>query len=308
MFLGKARLIALAVVLCTIAGPAAAEDTPDYEAAKRHFKLGRTFLAAANIERSWSSLCYAEAINEFQRAYEITKDGLVMGQVAVAYEKGGDYEGAKRAMLIYREALPEGERASADPIIKKYDEAIAAGRSKPLAKPLAKPLVKPAEPTTPAASPTSMKSGDPAVADKPVAPADTDPNSAKPAEATPAGADPFAVESAGAEEEPKHFWTWIAAGAAGALALGALVVGLNAQAKFDELEDLCAPGCPQSDVDSVKTRALASDVLWGTAAAAAVTAGILYFVEGRSNKKERTVQIAPMVGGGRLGLGASARF
>jgi hypothetical protein len=166
---------------------------------------------------------------------------------------------------------------------------------------LAKPSDKPVGAKTDTTNPTSMKAESPAVVDKPV-------KTEKPRDVAPEAIDPMAADGASADEEPKHFWTWIAAGAAGALALGALVVGLNAQAKFDELEDLCAPGCPQSDTDSVKTRALASDVLWGTAAAAAVTAGILYFVEGRSKKKERNVMVAPMIGGGRLGLGASMRY
>jgi hypothetical protein len=215
----------------------------------------------------------------------------VMGQVAAAYEKAGDYAAALKAMELYREALPEGERGSADGFIKKYKQAIAEGKSKKLTLPSEQ---KPVAPVTAA---EDEEEG---------------------------GAIPPAEEEE--EEETgksKRFYTWIAAGAAGALALSALVVGLNAQSKYDELSDTCKPNCPQSDVDSVETRALVTDILWGTAAAAAVTAGVLYFLEGRKLKGEERstpvegedeeevmnrVRVTPVVGGGTFGVGANVRF
>jgi ribosomal protein L12E/L44/L45/RPP1/RPP2 len=116
------------------------------------------------------------------------------------------------------------------------------------------------------------------------------------------------------------------------------VVGLNAQSKYDELADECKPVCANSEVDSVRTRALVTDILWGTAAAAAITAGVLFFVEGPSGGAEsdtepeegyeeegeeeedddeddeddeewsQRIHIAPVVGGGTYGLGAEIRF
>jgi hypothetical protein len=248
--------------------------------AKTHFKAGQAFL---QMER------YAEAIEEFNKAYEITQDKLVMGQVANAYEKAGDYEAALKAMELYREALPEGDRGSADGFITKYKKAIAEGKSKKLTLPSEQ---------------------------KPVAPV-------KMAEDEEERAIPPAEEPEEEGGKSKRFYTWIAAGAAGALALSALVVGLNAQSKYDELSDTCKPNCPQSDVDSVETRALVTDILWGTAAAAAVTAGVLYFLEGRKLKGEERstpvegeddeevmnrVRVTPVVGGGTFGVGADVRF
>ncbi len=252
---------------------AAEEAKPDYAAAKAHFKSGQEHLKA---ER------YGEAVAAFKKAYEITKDGLVMGQVAQAYAKAGDFENALAAIKVYREALAEGERGPADTLIKEYESAVKEGRSKKLYLPgEAPPKVEEpkTEPTTPPPPPP--------------------------------------------EEKPKRkgrFFTWIAAGAAGALALSALVVGLNAQSKFDELSDTCKPTCAESEVDSVKTRALVADVLWGTAAAAAVTATVLFFVEGRkggSDKKDpteveeesvsRRLQLSPIVGRG-YGVSAGLRF
>jgi len=275
-------VVCVALMMTTLPREAAGQLTAEQKnQARTHFKAGQAFL---QMER------YAEAIEEFNKAYEITQDKLVMGQVAAAYEKAGDYEAALKAMELYREALPPDERGSAEGFIKKYKQAIADGKSKKLTLPSEK---------------------------KPVVPA-------KAAEEEEEGTKPPAEEP---DEEPgksKRFYTWIAAGAAGALALSALVVGLNAQSKYDELSDTCKPNCPQSDVDSVETRALVTDILWGTAAAAAVTAGVLYFLEGRKLKGEERstpvegeeedeevmnrVRVTPVVGGGTFGVGANIRF
>ena len=149
---------------------------------------------------------------------------------------------------------------------------------------------------------------------KPVEPAPaTQPAQTKPDDVQPDdGAGDIGDEE---EQKDKRFYTWIAAGSAAALALSGLVVGLNAQSKYDELNDSCSPNCSEEQVDSVKTRALVADVLFGVAAAAAVTATVLYFLEGRPSAGEeasksagRRLNIAPVVGGGTYGLSADIRF
>jgi hypothetical protein len=92
-------------------------------------------------------------------------------------------------------------------------------------------------------------------------------------------------------------WTWVAAGSTVVLAGAAAIVGWRMQARFDELKSSCGRGsveqlgCDDSDIDSVHTRMVTANVLWGLAGAAAVTTGILFFVEGRR------VAVAPMAGG-----------
>jgi tetratricopeptide (TPR) repeat protein len=260
---------------------------PDIEAAKKHFKSGQALM---QMER-WGA-----AIEEFKKAYDITKDGLVMGQVGQAYEKAGDYEGAKQAYTRYRDALSPGDRRPANALIKKCEKMIKEGRTKKLVLPseeaaAAKNVVKP-----------------------------------PPGEEGEGAPKPEPVDEEGGRSY--RLYTWIAAGAAGALALSALIVGLNAQSRFDELSDTCKPACSDSEVDSVKTRALVTDVLWGAAAAAAVTAAVLYFVEGRSLKSSpespgkkyyeeeeeeeedfvHRLQISPVMGQGTYGLGARLSF
>jgi hypothetical protein len=276
------RVLALAsLVLLALVAPAHAQEEaqkPDFAAAKRHFKAGQEFL---QMDR------YADAIVEFKKAYEITKDGLVMGQVAEAFAKAGDFEAALDALKVYRAALPEGERSAADELKKEYEKAVKEGRSKKLVLPSDQPKLQPKD--------------------------DGTPPPAKP------------------EDKPRRkgrLWTWIAAGTAGALALSALIVGLNAQSKFDDLNNTCKPACPDSEVDSVRTRAIAADVMWGLAGAAAVTSVVLFFLEGRAASaggeqkapgedggggdeetvSKRKIRFTPVVGVGTYGMGAQVRF
>jgi tetratricopeptide (TPR) repeat protein len=102
-------------------------------------------------------------------------------------------------------------------------------------------------------------------------------------------------------------WTWIAAGGAVAFTASAVAFGLTAQSKFDSLDKSCGNGspahlgCSQSDIDSVRALKNTTNVLWGLAGAATVTAGILFYVEGRP------VSVAPMTGAA-IGLVTRTEF
>ena len=102
-------------------------------------------------------------------------------------------------------------------------------------------------------------------------------------------------------------WTWAASGSALLLGIGATAVSVSVKSRYDELNTACGsghvgrPGCAESDVDALATRQITANVLWGLTGAAALTAAILFFVEGRS------VAIAPMAGES-TGLLASVRF
>lgn len=298
--LATGRFWIRAALVISLLWPVAAQaemSAKDKAAAKAAFKAGQAHLNAKE---------YGDAIAEFTKAYKITRDGLVMGQIAIAFEKGGDYERALEAIKIYRAALPASDRAPVDKIIRRYKKAIAAGKSKRLLL----PHERPAAGTNKAA--TNKPDTNKAATNKP--------DATKPA--TKKDKDPLVDDDSG---HKGRFWTWIAAGSAGALALGALVVGLNAQSKFDELETTCKPACADSDVSAVKTRAVVADVLWGFAGAALVTAAVLFFVEGSSgvtpkgNEKKKdpllddddlvkSIRFAPMFGRGGFGVGATIRY
>jgi hypothetical protein len=91
-------------------------------------------------------------------------------------------------------------------------------------------------------------------------------------------------------------WTWVAAGGALVFTGAAVGLGLSMQSKFDSLNKSCGSlststvPCKESDIDGVILRRNLANVSWGLAAAAAATAGILFFVEGGS------VAVAPMAG------------
>jgi PEGA domain len=91
-------------------------------------------------------------------------------------------------------------------------------------------------------------------------------------------------------------WTWVAAGSAVLFTAGAAVAGLSMQSKYDSLNKSCGSGsqnplgCSDSDINAVTTRRNAANVMWALAGASAVTAGILFFVEGHP------VTVAPVAG------------
>lgn len=289
----------LLLTLALFAGPGgrvakAAELTKEQKAAARKaYGEGQAHMKA----KRW-----AEAVVAFKKAYDVTKDGVVMGQVAAAYAKAGDYEAALEAIKVYREAVSASDRKSADALIEEYKKKVAAGKSKHLVLPGEEPA------KAPATKKEDTTEGMPPAGGQPEA----------------GGGGGGGLDQPVVQQKKGRFWTWVALGAAGALTISALVVGLSAQSKYDELHEGCgatAGGCEESEIDSVKTRAIAADVLWGTAAAAAITAGVLFFVEGRGGGEKKKdfedemdeelvqdLQVSPIFSKGTYGVGASFRY
>lgn len=93
-----------------------------------------------------------------------------------------------------------------------------------------------------------------------------------------------------------YTWAWVASGSAVVFGGAAVVLGASMRSKFDSLDKSCGsaspgfPGCSESDIESLLVRRNLANVSWGLAAAAAVTAGILFVVEGRE------VAVAPLTG------------
>jgi hypothetical protein len=93
-------------------------------------------------------------------------------------------------------------------------------------------------------------------------------------------------------------WTWVAVGSAALFSVGAGAAGLAMQSKYDSLNKSCGSasgssslrGCSESDISAVATRRNMANVMWALAGASAVTAGILFFVEGHP------VTVTPVAG------------
>jgi tetratricopeptide (TPR) repeat protein len=77
--------------------------------------------------------------------------------------------------------------------------------------------------------------------------------------------------------------TIVAAGITAALATGAVVAGLGAGARYADLQGTCgkAPGCTESPIDSVKSRARTANILWALTAVGAVGTGVTFYFTGR---------------------------
>jgi hypothetical protein len=79
------------------------------------------------------------------------------------------------------------------------------------------------------------------------------------------------------------------------------------QSKFDSLDRSCGsasvnhPSCSEGDIAAVRSREITANILWGVAGAAAVTAGVLFYVEGRP------VSVSPLAGGA-TGFVAAVRY
>jgi hypothetical protein len=132
------------------------------------------------------------------------------------------------------------------------------------------------------------------VADSPVPPA---PTPAKPSVAVapvtppPSAASENVISAGPASPSPKGglfaqkpWYFWAAASATAVFTVGAVVAGLAANSKFNDLENSCGMttvGCSDSQVDGLKTRATLANVLWILAGASAVATGVTFFIDNR---------------------------
>jgi hypothetical protein len=103
-------------------------------------------------------------------------------------------------------------------------------------------------------------------------------------------------------------WTWVAAGSTVVFIGAAAISGFAMQSKYDDLRKSCGTaaganwtGCNSDDIRSLDMRKNIANVFWGLSAAAAVTTGVLFFVEGRR------VAVTPMAGE-TTGLVATVRY
>lgn len=86
----------------------------------------------------------------------------------------------------------------------------------------------------------------------------------------------------------RRIWTWVAAGAAGAMAVGAVSTGLSVRSRFLELRDKCGSGsrdwkgCPDSDIRALESKRDLTNLLWVGTGILAVSSGVLFHFEGRA--------------------------
>jgi hypothetical protein len=82
----------------------------------------------------------------------------------------------------------------------------------------------------------------------------------------------------------RKWYVWAAAGGTVLFATGAIVAGLSANSRFNDLQNSCgstSAGCSESQIDGVKSRAALTDVLWILAGASAVAIGVSFYLDSR---------------------------
>lgn len=285
----------LAALITAGSRAATADPAPtaqEYQGARKLFIEGRKELLRGH---------HASAVKQLMAAYRVTGDGLVMGHVALAHELAGDYRAAIAALKVYRAALPDEDRGPVDQLLVRFERRLISegGQAR----------------TRTGSPPTDHEAGPAEQGDRPPAKPQSQPV------ASPAAALPAKPRAPASAQRGGRLWTWVALGGAAAFGAGALAVGLSANAEYDDLVDLCQPNCSDGQVDTVRDLALATDVLWITAAALGVAAGVLYFVEGRategparaasSGKGRGAAQrwmLAPVINGHSVGVGAVLRY
>jgi hypothetical protein len=191
----RAPILALAALFVLLSGVPAHADAqpPDYAAAKRHFLSGK---------QRFDRHEYAEAAREFQAAYEITKDPVVLFNVAEALEKAGAVDEAVRAYEGYLAGIPQAQDREA--VERKITDLKARKAPPP----------PPPAPSNPVPNPPPLSGA----AENPVPPA-----------------------GAGGEEAPAsrlRVLAWVGVGLTAALAVTAGMLALAAQSREDDISRL----------------------------------------------------------------------
>jgi tetratricopeptide (TPR) repeat protein len=258
-------LVAILALLWTNAtspSPASAQDDP--EVARAHSSRGTRLYEVGN---------YREALDEFKAAHLAKGDPAFLYNIAQCHRQLGDNELAVVMYKRYLNAFPQAPNR-VDVERRMHDlEASLAGKRKEGAPPRA-PSAAPALQRSTASSP--MPAPTPPV--PLVAPRPDGDVAAGPAMGSPAGSS-------------LRYLRWVGVGITLGLAGGAIATGLSASSKYADLRDSCGntpAGCARSQIDTVKSRALWTNLLWGAAGAAAIATGIAFYL----TPSQASVQVA----------------
>lgn len=221
--------------------------------------------AAAAARQAYDAGRKQEAIEAYKRAYELSGDHALLFRLGEVHREVGQDVAALRFYRSYVARDPRGKhRQAAERAVRELDLKLAkpAGAA-PAATPATPPA--PAVPSSSSSPPSASASASPSL-----------PAVDLSAAATPAPAPPG---------PPLPRWLpWAGLGATLALGAGAVVTGLGASHRYDELHGSCGQrteGCPTSDIDDVKSRARTANLLWVAAGIGAAMTGVTFYVNTR---------------------------
>lgn len=212
-----------------------------------------------------------EAIEGYKRAYELSGDLTLLFRLGEVSREVGQDVAALRFYRTYLARDPRGqhreaaERAVSDLERKTTKPAPLPAPAQPpvVTGPVVRPVAVLPAPVTPPSSPPPASPVLPAVDLRAQSAADPAPRSGPPL---------------------PRWLPWAGVGATLALGAGAVVTGLGASHRYDELRGSCGrtvEGCAQSDIDQVKSRALTANLLWAATGVGAVATGVVVYVNAR---------------------------
>jgi hypothetical protein len=301
--------VGLALLVGLLAAPAAraADLTPAqklemkqlYEKATRAYDVGK----------------YNEAIEDYQKAYEIGGDPPMLYNIAQAYRLNDQPTEALRFYRRYLQRAPNARnREDVERKIAELEKTVEE-RRKAAAAATPPPVVAP--PVTPAPSPTPA----PAPVAGPTAPAPTPPPATTPSPETPA---PVPVEAGSGRGLKIAGWSLLGGGVL--CGAGALVTGLMARSKGQDLTTMSNQGGVVFDPNIEHSGKVLDNVTigLGIAGGALAVTGAILLVVGSSGSSEPapaaapegappattppTAMVAPWLGSGLVGAGAAFSF
>lgn len=228
---------------------------------------------------------YHQALDEFKAAHLAKPDPSFLYNIAQCHRQLGDFEQAVTMYKRFLTASPNAaNRTEVEKRVADLEADLAARKRTAAAQSPAAPVATQPAASAPApisTTPSPISSSRPA----PPTTASESPGTALPTAAIAAVAEPTRAASS------LRYLRWVGAGVTVALAGSAIVSGLSASSRFDNLKSSCgatSAGCGASDVNGLKSRALLTNVLWGAAAAAAVGTGVVFYL----TPHESAVQVA----------------
>lgn len=318
---------------------ASAAHAQDFDAAAKHF---------GNAQAAFGQQHFKVAAGEFEAAYSVTKDPILLYNIAESWEKAGD---GKKAVARYKDYLKAQPNAGDKAEVNRRIKAIEAKKYKLVSQ--SAPGDEPGETLTPpapgtpppatlsatpepppAATPGAPTPATPPPGATPVVPEAPPATPAPAPEATPAPAPEPAPAPAPApvtgvvEEKPSsklRVAAWIGVAATVAVLTAGAIFGLAAQSRADEIDRqlnfVDASGAPkkfdqatQDNLTNLKSDGNLYNGLaigfFSAAGALAITTTILFVVDWRQHKEARTakLRVAPTVGKDGAGLIAGWSF
>jgi tetratricopeptide (TPR) repeat protein len=291
------RLASVLGLLLTLAAaaPARAEDAVS---AREHYQRGTSFYDLGK---------YAEAIREFEAAYEIKNDPALLYNLAQSHRLAGNSEQALHFYRTYLRYVPNAKnRAEIEGRIAQLEQLVAQKNSAQAERPIP-PSTTPPAATTPPATTTPPAEATPPV---PPPPAVTEPPpGAPPSMMEPVPAPPVLTAPAAPLGPPNDHHVMRRAGVITAAVGGAFLIvgaafGTRAAGASNEINNEAAAGKPFDP--SVESRGKSSQtteaVFLTIGGLAAATGAVLYFYGQHLASREASVAPVATAQGGGLSL------